>query len=122
MSDLTGFLLARIAEDEAAAAGWINPATRINDADLWAEVGSRMLAECEAKRRIVELHGLHGRDPSALPCRELASLAAIYADHPDYHGEHGCSQSRCCNDCGRHLTPHVMAFRADMSPIYCVVP
>lgn len=47
MDDLADFLLARIAEDEAEArrgAGWSDRTTR------WG----RVLADCEAKRRIVE--------------------------------------------------------------------
>ncbi len=49
---------------------------------------ARVLAECEAKRRIVALH------PEVLticqacgepyPCRTIEALAAVYADHPDY--------------------------------------
>jgi hypothetical protein len=64
------FLLARYAEDEAAA----------------------RVAECEAKRRIVELHQpvkpmfgppvcmCEGRDPGPT----LAALALPYSDHEDY--------------------------------------
>jgi len=48
---------------------------------------ARVLAECEAKRLLLELHGPHGRDTEALPCRELAVLALPYADHPDYQPE-----------------------------------
>jgi hypothetical protein len=54
VSDLAEFLLARIAEDEAEAPD-------IHDDDMWSDGCScnfpaRWLAECEAKRRIVELH------------------------------------------------------------------
>jgi hypothetical protein len=34
-------------------------------------------------------------------------------------GGHRCSPNRCCNECGRHLTPHVMTFDGDMTPIPC---
>jgi hypothetical protein len=56
---------------------------------------SRVLAECAAKRRIVDLHrdargdcyscsGDHGSDPTAAPCETVRELALPYADHPDY--------------------------------------
>jgi hypothetical protein len=89
---LTEFLLARIAEDEAGyraeAAGmeWLT----VNGRDLWPQ----LLAECEAKRRIVvEMGRLAGdvrptsnldEDGWILLCWEtLETLAAVYADHPD---------------------------------------
>ena len=90
MSDLATFLLARIAEDEAEAREWGSP---------WEEnlvQPARVLAECEAKRAIVEqaesaeaaIEGewniSHGENPGWLI---LAHLAAVYADHPDYRQE-----------------------------------
>lgn len=70
---LTEFLLARIAEDEAAAHRMFRPA--------------RFLAECEAKRRIVELGPCrcseHG-DSAWLAA--MRALAAVYADHPEWRG------------------------------------
>lgn len=56
---------------------------------------ARVLAECKAKRRIVELHqaedGQHpdfcGHDLRELPCPTLCLLALPYADHPDYRDE-----------------------------------
>ena len=119
---LTDFLLARIAEDEAAA----RPARDESPAyphfgDTPAEetlemalnegcaaegethfsrwLPDRVLAECEAKRRIVELHdGVHecegpnrvadpdvdGSDGYGGPCYTLMFLALPYASHPDY--------------------------------------
>jgi hypothetical protein len=111
---LTDFLLARIAEDEAAAP----------DGSLWLGgempwlLGEgdppnfpitvdprRVLAECEAKRRIVDLHqdygctaaGTEGHETcgdrewcytcgegSSHPCDTLTALALPYADHPDF--------------------------------------
>lgn len=53
-----------------------------------------VLAEVAAKRAIVELH--HPVDPcdahngstfESVPCETLATLAAIYADHPDFREE-----------------------------------
>lgn len=125
MNDLTEFLLARVAEDEAVARGALdvrNPgyeweATQVHDRDYGAidEVSlhpARVLAECEAKRRIVEEHPPTDpidRDGTCYcqrclgqgtdvgypdewvqawhPCPTLRLLAAIYADHPDYREE-----------------------------------
>jgi len=75
---LAEFLLARIAEDEA-----------------------RVVAECEAKRRILKLHHPPGfvfdadgmewndydichEDHEDMPCELVRILALPYADHPDY--------------------------------------
>jgi hypothetical protein len=73
---LVDFLLARIAEDEALAA----PALEMDPAH-WCTAGThiepeRWLAECEAKRRILEEHE-HA-------CPTTQALALPYADHPDY--------------------------------------
>ncbi|WP_024817083.1 DUF6221 family protein [Arthrobacter sp. 31Y] len=92
MSDLIGFLEARIAEDErrasyvreygdAAAAGLFSP--------------DRAIAECEAKRAIVDAasgyspeleHGDNGEWAFDVT---LKALAAVYSDHPDYQQEWG---------------------------------
>lgn len=138
---MTEFLQARIAEDEAVA--------REDQADLEREFGktgaqlfsplsnvgvgymeypaisidnTRVLAECEAKRRIVERHAARGgaedwMDDDWLsgmsederrghcgwctydnrvvqfPCADLHSLASIYADHPDFREEWRVSQT-----------------------------
>lgn len=72
---LTDFLLARIAEDEAVAKVVHSDPTRQRDPEAWfcgdqqSHVGlspARVLAECEAKRRLVEMHeandgGIHDR-------------------------------------------------------------
>jgi len=121
---LVDFLLARIAEDEEAA----RSAARDNE-PVWDSYGTdgptgllelgvneggpeaaaehferwlpaRVLAECEAKRRIVDEHtcqcpdpncgdcgacsGDHHADPTPAPCPTLRLLAAVYVDHPDY--------------------------------------
>lgn len=97
---LTEFLLARIAEDEAAAKtaalglGEL-AAFGIEVMGTKVYVPTRVLAECEAKRRIVELHkadevGLHVcHDALAndIECGELSALASIYADHRDFQEE-----------------------------------
>ena len=124
MDDLSAFLLARIAEDEDEVADCrhddgqfgaygkargdfhevgcyyychdLDPATC--DCDGWR----RRAAECEAKRRIVELHEPHqptpddgpicricdGNGPNFYwPCDTLRALAMPYADHPSYRAE-----------------------------------
>lgn len=80
MTTLTDFLLARIAEDEADVA---DPAAALHYAP------DRVLAECEAKRRIVERHS--GCDEVSYgdtsTCPDARDLALPYADHPDYRPE-----------------------------------
>jgi hypothetical protein len=89
MNDLTEFLLARIAEDERDFRESYDP-------DPWGF--DRVLAECEAKRQIVEdwqeRHALTaqyrteqaaGQELGALTA--MCRIAAIYADHPDYRQE-----------------------------------
>lgn len=94
---LTDFLLTRIAEDESSA----RAAMVLSDlADQIAEVEcdefaqhiatwspKRVLAECEAKRRIVaQERPAWDIDPDAHRVIRwvLATLALPYADHPDY--------------------------------------
>jgi hypothetical protein len=68
---------------------------------------ARVLAECEAKRRIIRQHGSetedvgwtetrticatcrydNGLDAYDYPCPTLIALAAVYADHPDFRDE-----------------------------------
>jgi hypothetical protein len=106
--ELVEFLLARIGEDEAAAtdeaiararAGTVVggpgvPAHAVDQAQEavadvyrvrpWTRILSpaRVLAECAAKRRIVEMYaGQHGQP------YVLHFLALPYADHPDYQRE-----------------------------------
>lgn len=152
VSGLVEFLLARIAEDEAAAraaspGGWtyggvasvdggmlydetrtianlvyeqpdahdgtivrhlLVPEADANGQHITRHDPSRVLAECEAKRRIVEMHRADGApvvdllgmeyefcwtcsdsgpDAQAWPCDTIKALAAVYADHPDYRDE-----------------------------------
>lgn len=70
---LTDFLLARVAEDESEPA-W-------DETSAISRYG-RVLAECDAKRKI--LAGVDGRPPSLSVVR---LLALPYADHPDYRQE-----------------------------------
>ncbi|MGW9541985.1 DUF6221 family protein [Streptomyces anthocyanicus] len=105
---LTEFLLARIAEDEAAAERVL---LDYGGGDL-ESLEARVLAECEAKRRIVSAHPLidahdvWGREVGGLSCETcnakpdlvlsgveqprtdgcatLRALALPFTDHPDY--------------------------------------
>jgi hypothetical protein len=107
---LTEFLLVRIDEDDEPAAGilpGVAMGVRARSDPGAASAGSRarVLAECEAKRRIVQLHegataydGVRTTAPSAQTltapgwirtsnrCRAttLRLLALPYADHPDW--------------------------------------
>jgi hypothetical protein len=97
---LTEFLLARIAEDEAEIA---NPEWATLPSDGWMGHAAawgrpRALAECEAKRLIVEDFEVYAADYRAAPSdfaagRRHAALlaasrvAAIYASHADYLSE-----------------------------------
>lgn len=105
---LTEFLLARIAEDEAAArdvvpSEWgfdVTADRRFEAYNDHVEVGvARVLAECEAKRRRVELFAKWDAlcSPDDWPegdmsgaaladsGRHLLRIEALpYADHPDY--------------------------------------
>jgi hypothetical protein len=92
---LTEFLTARIAEDELQTQGMAE--------DIGQWMGDRWVAECEAKRRIVELHMAHEErvafalsadlSPDHADQRRkathevLRALALPYADHPDYRDE-----------------------------------
>jgi hypothetical protein len=117
---LTEFLLARIAEDEEVAlsairqrddeiagGAYVAGSEPQPDADqpvVWDDwtggpgirMGAeRLLAECEAKRRIVEAwpdtFGLWSADQAdaarAMKDVALRALAQPYADHPDYRPE-----------------------------------
>lgn len=115
MSDLTDFLLARIAEDEADS---YRIHDLLDDKYTWPDdlagcpcgVPARVLAECAAKRRIVALHsetsemrdygnwephlcrscggqGYNDFDGIAYPCDTIKALASVYADHPDFREE-----------------------------------
>lgn len=103
--NITEFLLARIAEDEAVAfrargtgydLGCRLAVGEWEGNDSGVEIAPvRVLAECAAKRRIVEMHreGPGGdycsqcdREP-VWPCVTLRALASVHADHRDYDPE-----------------------------------
>jgi hypothetical protein len=107
MSDITAFVLARIAEREQAARNRVvyNDTAGITllshdrsvtvegfTASLSLSVGfpdAEVLAECRAKRRIVERHSdcddASSGDPAS--CADIRDLAAVHADHPDFREE-----------------------------------
>lgn len=99
MTDLAEFLAARIAEDEEQARRQVSRVKAAADEDvyLWPRAAlliadsettavfvgpARVLAECEAKRRIVELH---------------RKTLADAADDDDEHPERGCV-CKVCSD------------------------
>ncbi len=102
MSDLTEFLLACIAEDEAGASSFLHFEVRDGIPGNYA-IRERVLVECEAKRRVVAEHpidtdvinpGCRVCDSTPEdgvwgdgPCATLRALALPYADHPDYREE-----------------------------------
>ncbi len=104
--DITAFLLARITEDEAVAhevlaqtEGFQAEVATGSEADVarcgdnlevsYTISSARVLAECEAKRRIVERHAPYDniqvrRQTRTLARDTLLALALPYADHADY--------------------------------------
>lgn len=98
-SKLVPFLLARITEDADLAVSMLLMMQGFRTRT--AADPRRTLAECWAKRRIMELHHpdqLTGEDPSTgvgsswdcaeccedYPCPTLRIMAAVYSDHEDY--------------------------------------
>jgi hypothetical protein len=100
--EITEFLEARIAEDEAAAEQLTHifhgPGTQMYVAESWIQSPlkkKRFLAECAAKRAIMSRHASCD-DVSygdASTCPEIRTLAAIYSDHPDYQPEWAVADS-----------------------------
>lgn len=95
---LTEFLLARIAEDEQMANEGVdagrctcrpNPRSLLRRIDVHhPQCALRVLAECEAKRRIVaDCAEYEGPETDGLSWRTLHAIALVYADHPDYRDE-----------------------------------
>lgn len=114
MADLASFLLLRIANDESAAQellsaespkkyrhtgwaaeAWSNPEYLEEGISLSPE---RLLADCNSKRRLIELHGKghecttaeshgggwFGAVDGCPDCPTLRLLALPYASHPDF--------------------------------------
>jgi hypothetical protein len=87
MSDLTEFLLARIAEDEANAKSDIEHFESNAPFDRWL-VDTYLkpkVSECVTKRRIIEVAYLTTADQCHTDL--LTALALSYAGHPDYRDE-----------------------------------
>ena len=89
---LTEFLLARI--DEDAAWRWhVDYCRALDDGACDCQATERVLAECEAKRRIVNTHPFRlvgdgeERQAERLRNHTLRLLALPYAEHPDYRQE-----------------------------------
>jgi hypothetical protein len=61
--------------------------THLEAAHIARHDPARVLAECEAKRRIVEVALPGERDDAGERFRILRILATVYADHPDYRDE-----------------------------------
>jgi hypothetical protein len=99
----TEFLLACIADDEAAI---VDDGHAIDCEDAYGVhlLPEQARRECEAKRRIVELHAAYpvpqamvygtvtaceecgsvDDSPVAWPCPTLRALASVYTDRPDF--------------------------------------
>jgi hypothetical protein len=74
---IDAFLEARITEDEAEAR-WV--ADEGDHGSSYVQHPDRILAECKAKRALIETYAdEHG----SLSC--LIPLASVYSDHPDYN-------------------------------------
>lgn len=85
---LTDFLLGRIADDEDFAWADLRDYGPEGDDPTNLMAPSRWLAECEAKRRIVQEHEWSYRDVAESGLKSaLRILASVYADHPDYREE-----------------------------------
>lgn len=86
---ITEFLEARIAEDEAE--GDEQSITAYYDGGWSDEHVQRVLAECAAKRALLQEHVQAGPlcfgDEHEFPCATLKVIAAVYAAHPDYRPE-----------------------------------
>ena len=92
---LTEFLLARIAEDEGHARKLLETDRRpVLSLASTVNHPARLLAECEAKLRIVDWHLPDHLEPDICttcasyaedyPCRTIRALALPYADHADF--------------------------------------
>ena len=129
---LTEFLLARIAEDEAVAKRgpypeppWWRLENVETDESMFIAIDpARLLAECEAKRQIVEYHTelMHGPNSHSgvcskctdenhqddllpWPCFNLGALALPYRDHPEFNPDWALRHARRTRGSTRQLTP-----------------
>ena len=102
MRDLSEFVLARVTDDEELARQYGDP-RRLSSSLTWtSDVGrpaievdpSRIIAECEAKRRVVAAYVEGVANYRIGPHDEVdrltfvvRALALPYADHPEYQPE-----------------------------------
>jgi hypothetical protein len=90
MADVIGFLEARIAEDEFAARGTAPDTSGTDDtagSSVWPLWAARVLAECAAKRKILENVPLVtdiSSQTAGTSGYVLMCLASVYSHHPDY--------------------------------------
>ena len=105
MSDLTDSLLAWIAEDEWHAQERIdNGPEWVEEAERYGANFTRVLAECAAKRAILEIHSTHApefcdicstlnadmdgfAEDHPWPCPTIRAVASVYADRPGFRDE-----------------------------------
>lgn len=98
MSDLTEFLLARIAEDKETARFSESLYGAGSSLYVAGHDPARVLDECAAKWLLVEDHAEYAEDMATAPSDfaagrlfmarlALARLAAVYSDHSDYRQE-----------------------------------
>jgi hypothetical protein len=113
MTDLTTWLLERIAEDLHDADQFHERGCSIEQSFGECDCGhpARVLAQCEAMRAVVEMHApvevyreqplvctvcvqtddsgdfIVSRPEDAWPCPTLRALASIWADHPEFRQE-----------------------------------
>jgi len=103
--NISEFLEARIAEDERhAGSGWARLGYSRWETDNYGRdflAPSAVLAECKAKRAIIDMHETYSsaahesvgiawvgaRGGQQVTSDILRTLAAVYADHPDYQRE-----------------------------------
>lgn len=106
---ITEFLLARIAEDEASVEDWTEAGSwgLAEPGRMWVDTmgrpiyapRARVLAECKAKRAIIDMWSIQMSEPMfeddgpPVPLggqgpetyyETLCILASVYADHPDF--------------------------------------
>ncbi len=83
---LAGFLLARVAEDETYVRHLRQSVSGISHQESGPMGAARVLAECEAKRQIVEMWW-HSRPHDDGWYQALQNIALPYASHVDYRPE-----------------------------------
>lgn len=86
MADIIEFLEARIAEEEAEARRGLESRDEVYGAVGWFDP-ARVLAECNAKRKILDNVPLVTDIPTEIGATSeyvLMCVASVYMNHPDY--------------------------------------